>query len=362
MLGTGDTVQTFVGTESRGVGVGVDTGPVVASSPPPAEPGHDEDGSFLRRYGAELIAGAIILLALLQGPLSDTLDRPLLQTWSTLLVSVVVQALPFLVLGVVVSALIAAFLPAEKLAAALPRNRAVAVAGAGAAGVLLPGCECGSVPISGRLVSRGVAPAAALAFMLAAPAINPVVMAATAVAFPGRPELVLARFLASLATAVVVGWLWLRIGDDEALIERTRRRVTDAGSPMGTFVATFRHDFLHAGGYLVIGAAAAASLQLLVPRAIIDTVAGNPVLAIAAMATLAILLSICSEADAFVATGLTQFSLTSRLVFLVVGPAVDLKLIALQAAFFGRSFAARFAPLTVAVAIASAVLFGGVLL
>lgn len=101
---------------------------------------------------------------------------------------------------------------------------------------------------------------------------------------------------------------------------------------------------------------------MLVPSHIVDTVAGNGVIAVLTMATLAITLSICSEADAFVAAGLTQFSLTSRLVFMVVGPAVDLKLIALQAGFFGRAFAMRFAPTATLVAMGCALLFGWVLL
>lgn len=301
-------------------------------------------------------------LVLLRRAMGERLDADLLQTWSTMFVAVNVQALPFLVLGVAISALIAAYLPAERLARLLPSNRGAAVAGAGAAGMFLPGCECGSVPISGRLVARGVVPSAALTFMLAAPAINPVVLASTWVAFPGRSDLVLARFLASLATALIVGWLWLRVGNNDAIIARARARAQDTGEPFGTFVATFRHDLLHAGGYLVVGAGVAATLQVLVPSHIIDAVTGNPVIAVLTMAALAITLSICSEADAFVAAGLTQFSLTSRLVFMVVGPAVDLKLIALQAGFFGRAFAMRFAPLSTVVAIGCALVFGWLLL
>lgn len=315
-----------------------------------------------RGIGPEAIALGLLAMVLLNAPLRAWFDDPLLQTWSTLFVSVVVQSMPFLVVGVLVSAAIATLLPAERVARLLPGNPHVAVAGAGVAGVLLPGCECGSVPISGRLAARGVAPAAALAFMLSAPAINPVVLVSTAVAFPGRPDLVLARFLASLVTAVVVGWIWLRVGDVDALLARARARTGDVGARLPAFVTIFRHDFLHAGGYLVVGAAAAATLQTVVPRRVIDLVAGNPVLAVLAMAALAVALSICSEADAFVATGLTSFSLTSRLVFLVVGPAVDLKLVALQAGFFGRGFAMRFAPLTLVVAIAVASLVGWVLL
>ena len=122
------------------------------------------------------------------------------------------------------------------------------------------------------------------------------------------------------------------------------------------------HDFLHAGGYLVLGAAVAATLQVAVPRDVIDAIGGSGVFAVATMALLAVVLSICSEADAFVAVGLNQFSLTSRLVFMVVGPVVDLKLIALQTGVFGRRMAMRFAPLTFSVAVLAAVVVGRLLL
>jgi uncharacterized membrane protein YraQ (UPF0718 family) len=90
-------------------------------------------------------------------------------------------------------------------------------------------------------------------------------------------------------------------------------------------------------------------------------VAGQPVLSVLALAVLAVLLSICSEADAFVASSLTQFSLTARLVFLVVGPMVDLKLFAMQVGAFGRRFAVRFAPATFAVAVVVSAAVGTVL-
>jgi hypothetical protein len=213
------------------------------------------------------------------------------------------------------------------------------------------------VPIAGRLVAHRVPPAAALAFLLAAPALNPVVLLATAMAFPGQPEMVLARFLASLLAAVAVGWVWVARGRDE-WTARAGEDHAPAGSPWATFVATAQHDFLHAGGFLVVGAAAAATLQTVVPRSILDALSGAGALSVLALAGLAFVLAICSEADAFVAAGLTQFSATARLAFLVVGPMVDVKLVALQVGTFGRSFAARFAPLTFVAAVAAASLVG----
>jgi uncharacterized membrane protein YraQ (UPF0718 family) len=288
-------------------------------------------------------------------------DSPRLQAGATIFVSIIVQALPFLVVGVVLSGAIAAFVPVTFWQRVLPSRPGLAVPVAGCAGAVLPGCECASVPVAGGLIARGVAPAAALAFLLSAPAINPIVIASTFVAFPNDPEMALARFVASLAAAVIMGWLWLRLGKD-TWIRMPRRDHLVGRTDWHTFRLTATHDFLHAGGYLVIGGLTAAALNVLVPRDLLQTVADNPVLAVAAMATLAVVLSICSEADAFVAASLTEFSLTSRLVFLVVGPMVDLKLVAMQTGTFGRVFATRFAPATLVVAIVSAVLVGGWLL
>lgn len=312
-----------------------------------------------RLIGAgEVLVVGLLLLALLQRPLADVLDQPRLQTWSTIFVSITVQAIPFLVLGVIISAGIAAWVSPAALARVVPSNRVLAVPVAGVAGVALPGCECGSVPVAGRLVNRGVPAAVAVTFLLAAPAINPVVVVSTVVAFPDQPEMAVARFIASLVTAIVVGWIWLRRGNDE-WVERARRSTSDDDAPSWeVFRATAVHDLLHAGGYLVVGAAAAASLQVFVDRDVLASVADSPVAAVLAMAALAVVLSICSEADAFVAASFREFSLSSRLVFLVVGPMVDLKLVALQVAFFGRSFAVRFAPLTLATAIIVSVSVG----
>ncbi len=214
------------------------------------------------------------------------------------------------------------------------------------------------MPIAARLVAAGVTPAAALAFLLSAPAINPIVLVATAVAFPGQPEMVLARLLASTAAAVAMGMLWIAFGRDD-LLTSVRSRATAPGSPRpSVFFATAQHDFLQAGGFLVIGAAAAATMQTLLPRRLVDSIAHSGLLSVLGLAVLAVVLALCSEADAFVAAGLKQFSLTARLAFLVVGPMVDLKLFALQAGTFGSRFAWRFSLATFVVAVACAGLVG----
>jgi uncharacterized membrane protein YraQ (UPF0718 family) len=310
-----------------------------------------------RQSGVALVAVVVVLAAVFRPVLSNLLDKPAIANWATVFVAITLQAVPFLVLGVTISAAIAAYVPPTLLTRLLPSRGQAAVPVAALAGALLPGCECGSVPIARRLIDRGAPTAAALAFLLAAPAINPVVLVATAVAFPGRPEMVAARFLASLLASVLVGWCWLRIGRTDLLRSRHRSHEHE-GTRREVLLAAASHDFLSAGGFLIIGAATAATLQTVVPRTVLDHLAGSGALALLALGVLAVIMAICSEADAFIAASLRQFSATAQLAFMVVGPMVDVKLVALQAGTFGRAFTIRFAPLTFAAALGSAALVG----
>ncbi len=311
----------------------------------------------------EVLVAGLVVCALVGTWMRDGVaGNERLATAGTVFSGVFLQAVPFLVLGVVISGLIAAYVSTERLARWLPSKTPVAVLAAGVAGAALPGCECGSVPVARRLYGEGSVGAAALTFMLSAPAINPVVLVATAVAFPGQPKMVLARCVASLATAVVMGTLWSRWGRPGWVTRRMPRSEDDDASRWTVFSEAARHDFLQAGGYLVIGAAAAATLRVVVPPWVFEHVAGHLLLGVVTMALLAFVLALCSEADAFVAASLTMVPLVPRLVFLVVGPAVDVKLVAMQAGLFGRAFALRFAPVTLVVAAVLATAVGLVLL
>ncbi|MBV8929766.1 MAG: permease, partial [Mycobacteriaceae bacterium] len=250
----------------------------------------------------------------------------------------------------------------QRLARWLPHRPGVAIVAAAVGGAALPGCECGSVPVARRLFGDGATGAAALTFMLAAPAINPVVLVATAVAFPGQPMMVVARCTASLLTAVVMGGAWTRWGRTEWITRRLPVSDDAGASRWSVFGEAARHDFLQAGAYLVVGAATAAALHVVVPGWVFQHLAGQLVLGIVAMALLAVVLALCSEADAFVASSLTMLPLLPRLVFLVVGPAVDVKLIAMHAGMFGRAFAARFGPATFLVATVVATVVGVIVL
>jgi uncharacterized membrane protein YraQ (UPF0718 family) len=325
---------------------------------PPAEWGRERNS---RRTGTVwLFALLITAMAVAHSWLTDDLTSQAFLAWATIFTAISFQAMPFLVFGVALSAALVAFVPSSAYQKFIPKKPGRAVPVAGASGALLPGCECASVPIAGSLIKRGVAPAAALTFLLAAPSINPIVMIATAVAFAGQPEMVLARFVASLLASVVIGWIWVRFGKADWLRLPSRTHVPGA-SKWQVFRESMLHDMMHAGGYLVVGAVAAATLNVMVPREWLLAVAEAPIISVLVLALLAILLSICSEADAFVAVSLTDFSPTAKLAFMVIGPIVDLKLIAMQAGVFGWRFVARFVPICLVVGLLSTFLIGALI-
>lgn len=313
------------------------------------------------------VALGILLAAVpAQRLLGDRLEGAAFQTWATVFLAIVVQSIPFLVLGVALSGLISAFLSERMVSRVLPDNALLAVPLAGVAGVGLPTCECAAVPVASGLARRGVPPPVALTFLLAAPAINPAVIISTAVAFQGRTDMVVGRFVASLLLAVVVGWIYVLLAGRLPVLRMPRitevRHGHDADTRWSRFLGAAWHDLLPAAGFLVVGALIAAAINVFVPVRILDSVGGQWLLGIVILALFAFLVALCSEADAFVAVSLTAFSDTAKLVFLVVGPAMDIKLASMEAGQFGRRFAAEFVPLVLVLATVIASLVGWVLL
>lgn len=326
---------------------------------PEQQTGADKAQKAPRAAFGQMEVVAVVLLVVVFGGqfVAPYLDSPQFSTWSTIFLAIVIQSTPFLVLGVALSAIISIVLSERVLQKVVPRNNVLAVPVAGVAGVGLPGCECAAVPIAGSLIRRGIAPAVALTFLLAAPAVNPAVIVSTAVAFPGEYDIVAARFIASLLTAVLVGW-WCLSRGNRLPLRRLEQVAESNASTRQKFVATIRHDFVHASGFLVLGAILAAAVNTFVPRSIIDTVAGQAVLGVLTMALFAFVVALCSESDAFVAASFTAFSDTAKLVFMVVGPAMDVKLASMEAGTFGGAFARQFVPLVIGTAVASASVVG----
>ena len=298
-------------------------------------------------WGGAALTVLVLLLARLSG-----LDRIAgAETFVLIFTSIMVEALPFVLMGAVVSSLIEVYVPDRSFERLAGLPLAVQLPGAALGGLAFPVCECGSVPVARRLIARGMHPAAGLAFMLASPILNPIVLTSTAIAYRGRGvalEMVLGRAGLGLLLAMVAGWaigthgaadlLRLRPGDLASGDDAVPSPQVSKGAALVDHLAG---DFFFMGKFLVFGAALAAALQTLIPQSLVSGVARTPVIGSIALMGIAFILSLCSEADAFVAVSFVQFPLGAQLAFLVFGPVVDAKLSFLYGATFKKRFVAR---------------------
>jgi uncharacterized membrane protein YraQ (UPF0718 family) len=265
------------------------------------------------------------------------------KVFSAIAAAIFIEAMPFLVIGALFSATIEVFISTERLLRCIPKSLIGGLVLGVGAGFVLPTCECGVVPIVRRLMHKGVPPFIAIAYMLAAPIVNPVVLASTHLAFRGSWTMLLARVALAGVVAAAVG-LYARSLSNVLLNGKSAGNGAHDHDHTGqSFPQKIRSVMIHAaqefmdmGKFLIIGAVAAAAFKTLLPENIMSLFTGNPLLSIAGMMILAILLSICSEADAFVAASFQAFPAGAKLAFVAIGPMVDLKLIGMYAVTFSR--------------------------
>jgi hypothetical protein len=260
----------------------------------------------------------------------------------TIFLGVMIEATPFLLLGVLVSQFLALALRRDRLIGWLPRGRLSSLTALAGLGALFPVCECGNVPVARRLVTRGVPAAAAMVFLLSAPALNPVVALSTYAAFRSQPAIVGWRLALTFVVAIGVGLL-LSLHPRPADLLRARPAPAHADEPLPpTFSGRVRQfargaldEFVEMGAVLVAGAALAALTQVLVPRALLLGIGQGPVTSVAVMMGLAVVLSICSTVDAFVALAYAgTFTDGALVAFLVLGPMIDIKSLLLMLTVF----------------------------
>jgi uncharacterized protein len=267
----------------------------------------------------------------------------------TIFLGIMIEATPFLVLGVLVSQALALLVREEGLVSWVPRSRLASLSALAALGALFPVCECGNVPVARRLLSRGVPAAAALVFLLSAPALNPVVALSTYAAFRDQPSIVILRLLLTFIVAVGVGLLVSFHPRPAELVRRKGSRLSHEHPetpPRGGPTSVVRRfaqgtvaELVEMGAVLVVGAVLAALTQTLVPRATLLGVGQGPVVSVVAMMVLAVILSVCSTVDAFVALAYAgTFTDGSLIAFLVFGPMIDIKsLVLMLTVFSGRT-------------------------
>ncbi len=262
--------------------------------------------------------------------------------------SVVLEGVPFILAGVVLSGLIDAFLPPRVLARLLPRHPAGGILLGGVLGAILPMCECGIVVVIRRLLQKGLPLSSAMAYMLAAPVVNPIVAVSTYAAFRGQGplEMMLCRIALSFAVAVVIASIvhflrraWVLRPDLVAapvIDDHPEGRSGKEKSAAAVRAAT--GDFLDVTVFFVLGAAVATLFNTSVNQQVIMPLADDRTLAVGSMMALAALLSLCSTSDAFVAATFTAFPSAAKLAFMSFGPVVDLKLVFIYGLVFRKRF------------------------
>ncbi|MBO9604614.1 MAG: permease [Paenibacillaceae bacterium] len=257
-------------------------------------------------------------------------DSDVPAAFKTLLIGITLEALPFLLLGVVVSSLLQVYVPEQTLQRIVPKHPVAAVAAAAAVGLVLPFCECGMIPIVRRLIRKGVPPYVGVVFILAGPIVNPIVFAATYLAFRTRPEIAYSRLALAFAVACAVGLLISRLYRGNPLRNRAADLQSHSHSdPHGKLTAALDHasgEMFEMGKYLIAGAAITAAVQAIVPQSSLAAIGSGEWSSHLFMMGFAYVLSLCSTADAFVAVSfLPTFPVGSLLTFLVFGPMLDLK-------------------------------------
>lgn len=266
---------------------------------------------------------------------------------NTIFISILIEALPFVLIGVLVAGFIQMFITEEMLAKAIPKNRFLAVLYSVLLGAIFPACECGIVPIVRRLLLKGVPLHAGIAFMLTGPVINPIVLFSTYVAFGNKWDVMIYRGGLALIVAFIVGIILSYQFKTNQLLESVsahghHHHHEHTQSFFQKVVGTLRHavdEFFSVGKYLIIGAFVAAAMQTFVKTSTLLAIGQNEATSSLVMMGLAFVLSLCSEADAFIASSFSStFSVGSLVAFLVYGPMVDIKNTLMMLGVFNKKF------------------------
>ena len=265
--------------------------------------------------------------------------------------SLLYEALPFVALGAILSGVVETYVSREAVARCVPRSRALGIVASAFLGLGFPMCECGIVPVVRRLMLKGVPVSCGITFMLAAPVVHPLVIASTLIAFRGQGfvGIALLRVGLGITVAVAVGLvIWRLFGEGRVLLPGLHDEINDHdghghgechlshGAKVIQALQTAAADFLEIGTFLVGGTAAAAVINSGFSREAIAPIIEHRYASVGGFMLLAILLNLCSEADAFVAASFASFSIPAKLSFLVLGPMLDIKLLLMYTVVFRR--------------------------
>lgn len=287
-----------------------------------------------------------------------------LQSFTTIFISIILEAFPFIILGVFISSAIQMFISEETIAKLIPKNKFVGLVAAASIGIIFPVCDCAIVPIARGLLKKGVPLYIAITFMLSVPIINPVVLSSTYYAFLNNPHMVVLRGFIGWTSSIIIGYIISKLDNKHSKTTRLKELLFNArtfhceSDPHKHISSSHEHsccchhehnhhnpndkrNFIHVvshilehvsselnevGKFIIVGAFLSALMQTVIPRKYILSVGNHKILSILVMIFLAYIMCVCSETDAFIArTFVGQFTSGSIIAFLICGPMIDIK-------------------------------------
>jgi len=273
-----------------------------------------------------------------------------LHDFSYAFLSVLLEGVPFILFGTLLSGVIDQFLPARVMTRFLPKNPFVGVCASAGLGLVFPMCECGIVPVIRRLIAKGLPLSNAVAYMLAAPIVNPITALSTYAAFRGQgaAEFTALRLGLGFLVSAVVGLSVQNLSIGSVIKKDVLESIVLTGAESGGSAPMRRRwiaamesgvrDFLIVMVYFILGVAVASLFGTAVNREILLPLSTNNWIAVPSMMGLAAILALCSSSDAFIAASLVTFPAVAKLAFLIFGPMMDLKLFFIYNAVFTRRF------------------------
>ncbi|MFC8057233.1 permease [Bacillus cereus] len=293
--------------------------------------------------GIVLIAIFLFLLFFVDFTSLANLHKGMPKEWlnmNTVFLSIIFEAIPFILLGVIVSSLIQVFVTEDMIQKVMPRSPIVAMIPAVFVGIIFPMCECVIIPIVRRLIQKGLPLHIGIVILLSAPIMNPIVLLSTVYAFQKNDVIVYARFGITICAALLVGLIVYYFYRGKNVLKDIKELIQKKEKRGWRNVVNHTVDkFFDTGKYLLVGAFFASVFQTFFDRNVLDTVAHNEVISPIIMMGLGYVLSICSAADAFIAASFGHvFSVKALLAFLVFGPMLDMKNTFMLFAYFQKRF------------------------
>ncbi|AWK51881.1 permease [Clostridium beijerinckii] len=327
----------------------------------------------MKNYNSRILAfftlSVIILLLFIYKKYGIIINIEEVGDFASIFTSIVLEAIPFIILGSFISAIIQICISEEFLTKLIPRASILGYIGAALIGLIFPVCECAIVPITRRLMKKGLPVGVGVTFMLAVPIINPVVIMSTYYAFYDKQAMVVLRTVGGFVAAILIGIIVNALEENKhSIILDTieNDNYCNCGcnasfENQSKFKAIFEHtnrEFLDIIGYLVFGAFISSGFQVVASHGGFDFISDNKVLVIIFMMFLGFFLSLCSEADAFVGKSfLDNYSFSGVAAFLILGPMLDIKNLMMLSGAFKKSFVFKLVITTISVVFVIACLF-----